>query len=51
MLAKQSVINEFDWAIDAGYTLDNPEFQILYMSNVVSTIYNEEGEILERYKF
>lgn len=44
--AKQAIIDEFDWAIDAGYTLDNPNFQILYMADVNSTIYNEDGEIL-----
>ena len=42
---KQAVINEFDWAIEAGYTLDNPDFQILYMANVDSTIYDEEGNV------
>ena len=49
--AKKAVINEFDWAIEAGYTLDNPEFQILYMANAEAIIYDEEGEILETYKF
>ena len=49
--AKQAVIDEFDWAISAGYTLDNPEFQVLYMANVNATIYDEEGEILEKYNF
>ena len=42
---KQAVINEFDWAIEAGYTLDNPDFQVLYMANVDSTIYDEEGNV------
>ncbi len=32
--------------INAGYTLDNPNFQILYMADVNATIYNEDGEIL-----
>ena len=44
--AKQAIVDEFDWAIDAGYTLDNPNFQILYMADVNATIYNEDGEIL-----
>lgn len=48
---KQAVIDEFDWAIEAGYTLDNPEFQVLYMTNVEAKIYDEEGEVLEIYKF
>ena len=48
---KQAVINEFDWAIEAGYTLDNPDFQILYMANVDSTIYDEEGNVISTYNF
>lgn len=49
--AKQAVINEFDWAIEAGYTLDNPDFQILYIANANSTIYNEDGEIISTHNF
>ena len=49
--AKQAVIDEFDWAIDAGYTLDNPNFQVLYIKNADVTIYNEEGEVLAKYNF
>lgn len=48
---KQAFIDEFDWAIEEGYTLDNPEFQVLYMSNVDATIYDEDGEVLENYNF
>lgn len=48
---KQAVINEFDWAIEAGYTLDNPDFQVLYMANVDSTIYDEEGNAISTYNF
>ena len=48
---KQAIIDEFDWALDAGYTLDNPEFQILYLANAESTLYDEEGNILEKYLF
>lgn len=51
MAVKQAVIDEFDWALEEGYTLDNPEFQVLYMSNADATIYDENGEILENYKF
>ncbi|MBQ7141430.1 MAG: pyridoxamine 5'-phosphate oxidase family protein [Bacilli bacterium] len=51
MKVKQAVIDEFDWALEAGYTLDNPEFQVLYMANAESTIYDEEGEVLETYTF
>ncbi len=51
MKVKQAVIDELDWAIEAGYTLDNPEFQVLYLADVESIIYDEEGEILESYNF
>lgn len=51
MEAKQAVINEFDWAIEAGYTLDNPDFQVLYMANAEATIYNEDGEELITERF
>ena len=51
MAVKQAVIKEFDLAIDAGYTLDNPDFQVLYMANVDSTICDEDGNVIENYKF
>lgn len=51
MSVKQAVIDEFDWAIEAGYTLDNPEFQVLYMANADSTIYDEDGDVIAQYKF
>lgn len=34
-----------------GYTLDNPDFQVLYIANADSTIYNEDGEVIANYKF
>lgn len=49
--AKKAVIKEFEWAESAGYTLDNPNFQILYMSDVISTIYDEDGNILSEEMF
>lgn len=49
--AKKAALQEFDWAEEAGYTLDNPNFQILYMNNADSTIYNEDGEIIAQYNF
>lgn len=51
MKAKQAIIDEFDWATEAGYTLDNPDFQILYMSNAQSTIYNEDGDVISTEEF
>ena len=49
--AKKAIMNEFEWAEEAGYTLDNPNFQIFYMSNVDSTIYDEDGSIIISEKF
>lgn len=49
--AKQAVIEEFDWAIEAGYTLDNPDFQIFYIANADSTLYDEDGNIIANYQF
>ncbi len=51
MSVKQAVIDDFDWALEAGYTLDNPEFQVLYMANADSTIYDEDGDVIAQYKF
>lgn len=49
--AKQAIINEFDWAEESGYTLDNPDFKALYMANVDATIYDIDGNELNNYKF
>lgn len=49
--AKKAIIREFDWAEEAGYTLDNPNFQILYIANADSKIYDEDGNIKEEYQF
>ena len=49
--AKKAIINEFDWAEEQGYTLDNPDFQILYIANATSTIYDEDGNIIGNYIF
>lgn len=44
--AKKAIINEFEWAEEAGYTLDNPNFQVLYLANANSTIYDEDGNVI-----
>lgn len=44
--AKKAIINEFDWAEEAGYTLDNPNFQVLYIAEANSTIYDEDGNVI-----
>ena len=49
--AKKAIINEFDWAEEQGYTLDNPDFQVLYIANATSTIYDEDGNIIGNYEF
>lgn len=49
--AKKKAIQEYDWAEAAGYTLDNPNFQILYLSNVSAVLYDEEGHQIHAYTF
>lgn len=49
--AKKAMLKEFDWMEDAGYTLDNPDFQILYINNANATILDSEGNEFEKYTF
>lgn len=49
--AKQVILDEFDWAEEAGYTLDNPDFQIFYLANASATLANSDGDILWREAF
>ena len=49
--AKQAIINEFDWAEEAGYTLDNPSFKCYYLAHAKAEIRNSEGEVLASYEF
>lgn len=49
--AKQAIIDEFDWAEEAGYTLDNPEFKCYYLANAKAEIRDSEGEVLASYEF
>ena len=49
--AKKKAIKEYDWAEAAGYTLDNPDFQVLYMSNANVTLCNEDGKPISEYNF
>ena len=51
MDAKQAIIDEFDWAEEAGYTLDNPEFKCFYLARGRAEVRDSEGEILAKYKF
>lgn len=49
--AKKAIIKEFDWAEEAGYTLDNPNFQVLYIADADAKVYDEDGNIKEEYQF
>lgn len=49
--AKKAIINEFDWAEEAGYTLDNPNFQVLYLANAKAVIYDVDGNIIDKEEF
>lgn len=49
--AKQAIIDEFDWAEEAGYTLDNPDFQILYIANATAVVYDSDGTAYNEYHF
>ena len=49
--AKKAMIAEFDWAEEAGYTLDAPDFKAYYMANADATIRNEDGEVLASEQF
>ena len=49
--AKKAMMKEFDWMEEAGYTLDNPDFQVLYIANAKSTIADSEGNIKATYEF
>ncbi len=49
--AKKAVIAEFDWAEEAGYTLDAPDFVLYRLANAKSTIYDEDGKILVEEEF
>ncbi len=49
--AKKAIINEFDWAEEAGYTLDNPDFAALYIAAADVTIADSDGNIINTYKF
>lgn len=41
-----AVLAEFDWAEEAGYTLDNPDFQLLYFADAKSECRDSDGELI-----
>lgn len=49
--AKKAIIEEFDWAIEAGYTLDNPNFATLYIKDADVTIADSDGNKISTYEF
>lgn len=49
--AKQAIIDEFDWAEEAGYTLDNSSFKCYYLANAKAEVRDSEGEVLASYEF
>lgn len=44
--AKKAVLAEFDWAEEAGYTLDNPDFQLLYIAEAKVECRDSDGELI-----
>lgn len=49
--AKQAIINEFDWAEEAGYTLDNPGFKCYYLADAHAEVRDSDGQVLAEYDF
>lgn len=49
--AKQAIIDEFDWAEEASYTLDNPSFKCYYLRGAKAEIRDSDGEVLVSYEF
>lgn len=49
--AKKAVLAEFDWAREAGYALDNPDFQLLYLANAKSECRDCDGELIWEEEF
>lgn len=49
--AKKVIIAEFDWAEEAGYTLDAPDFKTFYLAEADATIYDEDGGVIAQEKF
>lgn len=49
--AKQAIIDGFDWAEEAGYTLDSPSFKCYYLANAKAEVRDSDGEVLASYEF
>ncbi len=48
---KSKFLEEFADLEEAGYSLDNPDMQVLYMSDVEAILYDEDGMEIEKYCF
>ncbi len=49
--AKRAIIDEFDWAEEAGFTLGNPNFACYYLANAQAEIRDSSGNCLAKYNF
>jgi len=43
--AKETAIAYFDWAKEAGYTIDNPDFQIFYIHNAAVELLDDDKRL------
>jgi len=49
--AKRAVLAEFAWAEEAGYTLDNPDFQLFYLAEAHAECRDSDGELIWQEEF
>lgn len=49
--AKEAIIQEFDWAEEAGYTIDNPDFKCYYLAEAHAEVRDSDGQVLAEYDF
>lgn len=48
---KKAMIEKFEWAEMAGYTLDNPDFKVFRWNNAKSIVHDIEGDIIAEENF
>ena len=49
--AKQAFLDTFEDLAEEGYSLKNPDFQILHLENSIATIKDYDGNIISKYTF
>lgn len=49
--AKKEFLKVYPDLEESGYNLEDPDMQVMYMSNVTSIIYDEDGNELIKYNF